>query len=88
MMNALLITVTAGLLGFASGAQGAFEVTPLDTAESRSNAAAFWAANGCAPFGVLAMVRAMEHYYAQPPEPDAARAPLPIAARRYASSKD
>lgn len=64
VMKALLIAVASGFLWLGSHAQGAFEVTPLDTAESRSNAAAFWSANGCAPFGILAMVRAMEHYYA------------------------
>lgn len=86
-MKAHLTLGAVLFLWFGSSARGAFEVTPLDTAESRSNAAAFLFSNGCSPFGILSMMRAMEHYYAQPPTSDAARAPLRIAPRHYASSK-
>ena len=80
-MKAYFVIGSILFLWLGSHARGAFEVTPLDTAESRSNAAAFWSANGCSPFGVLAMARAAEHYYAQP-------APAPFVAKRYASAKD
>lgn len=86
-MRAIRTFCAAALLVGGGGAQGAFVVTPLDSAESRSNAVAFWSANGCSPSGVVAMARAMEHYCrAQPTASDVPQAASPLSAKRYGTA--
>ena len=87
-MKALIIIGAVSLLWFGSIAMGAFQVTALNTPESRSNAVVFLTSNGCFPSGIAAMVRAMEHYYADSTTATAANMTFPGGTKRYDTSKD
>ena len=87
-MKTLITSGAVFLFWFGSIALGAFQVTALNTHESRLNAVVFLASNGCSTAGITAVVRAMEHYYANSMTSTTDCLSLPIGTMHYETSRE